>query len=153
MSDEGAILKAACDKALANPAYQPNADGHHETHCNQAVMEIATELGCVDLLHFCADEQYQIMSGNASGRWTKVQGQRAALHALDGGLAIAAMPSQRIGDAHGHVAVVYPQGMEASGSLGHDVPMLANVGKNVGVMKSSAAFPVAAGEADYFIWS
>ena len=150
MSDHGDVLKAAADAALADPDFQPGAG---VTHCNQAVMSVAAQLGCEELAGICADEQYQVMSSNASGRWRKVLGSDASIHALGGGLAIAGLPSQRLGEAHGHVAICYPVGMQYSGSLGRDVPMLANVGRTVGVMKSSAAFPVADGEADYFIWS
>ena len=51
------------------------------------------------------------------------------------------------------MAIVFPIGMQFSGSLKRDVPLLANIGKTVGVMKSSAAFPILDGEADYFTWS
>jgi hypothetical protein len=150
MSDQGEVLKEACDDALGNLDLQPCCG---TTYCNVAVMGIAAQMGCQELNGLIADEIYQVMATNPSGRWTKVEGAEATLHALGGGLAIAGLPSHRLMEAHGHVAVVYPQGMEASGSLGHDVPMLANVGKTVGVMKSTAAFPVADGEAEYYIWS
>ena len=150
MSDKRDALKAACDAALADPDFQP-AGG--VTHCNQALNYIALAMDCDELAGICADAQYKVMDENASGRWTKVVGAIAAIHALGGGLAVAALPGARLGEAHGHVAAVYPLGMQASRSLGHDVPLLANVGKTVGVMKSSAAFPVASGEADYFAWA
>lgn len=150
MSDLGAMLKSACDAALANKKFQPSAG---VTHCNQAVMAISSAMGCKDLNNLMADEQYQVMATNASGRWSKVSGADATIHALGGGLAIAGLPSQYLGEAHGHVAVIYPIGMQMSGSLGHDVPMVANVGKTIGVMRSSAAFPVADGESEYFTWN
>lgn len=148
--DQGAILQQACDAALVDPDFRP---GRGETHCNQAAACIARELGCDELTGYLADEQYQIMSSNASGRWRRVTGSDASIHALGGGLAIAALPSERLGEQHGHVAVCYPVGMQYSGSLGHDVPMVCNIGKSIGIMKSSEAFPVADGEADYFVWS
>ena len=150
MADPGAVLKEACDAALANPAFQP-ANG--VTHCNQGVIFIAGALGVHELDGLMADEQYQIMASNASGHWKKVSGSDATIHALSGGLAIAGLPSQRLKEAHGHVAIVFPIGMQFSGSLKRDVPLLANIGKTVGVMKSSAAFPILDGEADYFTWS
>jgi hypothetical protein len=150
--DPAAWLKNACDVAMSDPKFQPDPEAG-VTHCNQAVAYVAGQLGCHELDGLMADEQYQVMATNASGHWRKVDGSTATLHALDGGLAIAAMTSQRTGQAHGHVAVVYPEGMQASPSLGHDVPTLANVGRFVGVVKSSAAFPVANGEADYFVWN
>lgn len=150
MSDQGAVLKAACDTALANPAFQPK---NGNTFCNFAVEQIAGALGCHELDGLMADDIYQLMASNASGRWKKVSGSDATIHALDGGLAIAGLPSQRLNEARGHVAVVAPVGMQFSGSLKHDVPVLANLGKTVGYMKSSAAFPILDGEADYFTWS
>ena len=148
--DKAGVLQAACEDVLNDPSLQP---GGGVTFCNMAVMAVAKAMGCDELDGLMADEQYQIMDTNASGRWQKVLGQEATLHAMDGGLAVAGLPSHRLGEAHGHVAVVFPQSMEASGSLGHEVPVLANVGRTVGVMKSSAAFPVVDGEADYFVWS
>jgi hypothetical protein len=151
MSDDpGAILKAACDAALANPAFQPK---NGNTFCNFAVQSIANALGCHEFDGLMADEIYQTMAANASGRWTKVSGSDATIHALGGGLAVAGLPSQRLGEAHGHVAVLYPVGMQYSGSLKHDVPVVANVGKTVGAMRSSGAFPILDGEADYFTWN
>jgi hypothetical protein len=143
-------IKALCDAALANPAFQPK---NGVTHCNEAVNQVASAVGCLEFVGLMADEIYQTMVTNASGKWAKLDGSDATIWALSNGLAIAAMPSQRLGEAHGHVAVIYPQGMEGSASLGHDVPLVANVGKTVGVMKSSGAFPVAKGEADYFTYA
>ena len=143
-------IKALCDAALSNPAFQPK---NGVTHCNQAVNQVASAVGCLEFVGLMADEIYQTMVTNASGKWAKLGGSDATIWALSNGLAIAAMPSQRLGEAHGHVAVIYPQGMEGSASLGHDVPLVANVGKTVGVMKSSGAFPVAKGEADYFTYA
>jgi len=50
--------------------------------------------------------------------------------------------------AHGHVSVVYPAPMQRSGSWNKMVPMLANIGKTNGLMRTSQAFPV---EPDYFV--
>ena len=149
MSDQGAILKSACDAALSNPKLQP-VDGI--TYCNMAVQSIAQAMGCGEFSGLMADEIYQVMKTNPSGHWETATGQEATVYALSGGLAIAAMSSHRLEEDHGHVAVVAPLGMQDSGSLGHDVPVLANVGKTVGYMKSSEAFPVSAGEAEYFMY-
>ena len=158
----GEVLKAACDAALANPAFQPSEG---VTHCNQSAAFIAQALGCNELGGILADADYLVMGRNASGKWKNVTRFDAAIQALSNGLAFAILPSYRIMDGrdaetgkpiwakHGHIAVVYPLGMQWSGSLQHDVPMLANVGKTVGVMKASAAFPVASGDAYYFTWS
>lgn len=142
-------LQAACDAALANPAFQP-ADG--VTHCNEAARAIAHAMGyfAFDPPELLADDMVVIL--NAGGVWAKVDGPTAAAHAVAGGLAFAAMSSGQLGEAHGHLSALYPLPMQFSGSLNKLVPMLANVGQTVGVSKESAAFPVALGEPDYFIF-
>ncbi len=152
--DMGEVLKAACDAVIADEDLAPKrVDGVLVTHCNEGAEKVAEKMGCTELSGYMADEQYQIMATNESGRWMKVTGSEATIHALGGGLAFAAMPSQRLGEAHGHIAAIYPAGMQYSGSLGKDVPMVANVGVQDREEKASEAFPVAKGEPDYFIWS
>ena len=148
--DNGEKLKEICDEVIADQSLRP-ANG--QTFCNFGAERIAAAMGCDELNGYMADEQYQIMDSNASGCWAKVTGSEATLHALDGGLAFAALPSHRLHEAHGHIAAVYPAGMQYSGSLGRDVPMVANVGKMDAEEKASAAFPVAEGEPDYFTWT
>lgn len=143
-------IKDVCDQAMANPKFQPKKG---TTYCNMAVQFIADAMGCQELDGLMADEIYQVMKTNASGKWKNVEGSDATIWALSNGLSIAAMSSQDLGEAHGHVAVVYPLGMEGSASLGHDVPMVANVGKSVGVMRSTQAFPVSKGEARYYTYA
>ena len=143
-------IKALCDAALSNPAFKPN---NGVTHCNEAVNQVAVAVGCSEFVGLMADEIYQTILTNASGKWAKVDGSDAAIWSLSNGLAIAGLPSQRLGEAHGHVAVVAPFGMLGSESLGLDVPVVCNVGKTVGYMKSSQAFPVSCGEADYFTYA
>ena len=150
MSDLAGVLQEACDDVISDPSLAP-AGG--VTHCNEGAARVAEAMGCTELSGYMADEQYQIMDSNLSGCWAKVDGRTATLHALDGGLAFAAMPSHRLKEAHGHIAAIYPAAMELSGSLGVDVPMVANVGKQDREEKASAAFPVADGEPDYFTWT
>lgn len=154
MIDKGEALKDACDMVIADPELETKrVDGVLVTHCNQGAEMVAEAMGCTDLSGYDADEQYQILSADTSGRWKKVEGSEATIHALDGGLGFAAMPSHRLGEKHGHIAAIYPAGMQASGSLGKDVPMVANVGKQDREEKVSEAFPVKMGEPDYFIWN
>lgn len=152
-----------------DPALQPERDSAGrilETHCNEGAERVAHVAGCFELDGKMADQQYEVMEANESGKWLKVDGETASLHAQGhpegqlgmcpdgcaGGLAFAALPSYRLGELHGHIAAVAPEPMEMSGSLGHDVPMVFNVGKTNADEKESAAFPVARGEADYFVW-
>lgn len=161
-----ATLKAAIVAALSDPSLRPE---NGVTHCNQGAIKIGNSLGCHELDGLCADEQYAVMVENKSRKWSKVFGSAAALWAQSGGLAYAAMTSKMLTeraaaasvkaglpipepDPHGHIDALYPEPMQMSGSLGHPVPMVCNIGRQNTDEKESAAFPVACGEADYFIW-
>lgn len=143
-------LQYICDEVIADPALEPVGG---ITFCNEGARRVAQALGCPDFDDegLLADDMCDIMA--AGGRWTRVEGGEATDHALSGGLAFAAMSSSRLGEAHGHIAAIYPAPMEYSGSLARLVPMVANVGKQDREEKVSAAFPVSKGEPDYFIWS
>lgn len=143
------VLKDACDAARANPSFQPH-DG--KTFCNLGAMFVAAAFGCVELQGLTADEMYDKMFANVTGKWTRIIGTSAAQNALSGRLVFAAASSGMLGEDHGHIAPCYPEAMEFSGSLNRFVPMLSNIGKTVGVMKSSQAFPVDKGEANYFLY-
>ena len=82
--------------------------------------------------------------------WLICAGKQAADFALRGGFALSFM--EFTSDPHDHVAAVYPAKMEMSGSLGCEVPLVANIGKKNAVMKSSGAYPVARGECRYAIY-
>lgn len=177
MSDDlGDVLQRFCIQLVADPALQPeyNSDGALvRTHCNQASRKAAQLLNCseFDNEELLADDMYAIMKSNVSKRWKVAGGQEATLHALNGGLAFAAMPGAALGETHGHITVICPLGMQRSGSLDKDVPVVANVGKGdpgspLGVAdkhgvrrkknwicKASQAFPVKEGEPAYFVWS
>lgn len=133
------------------PDFQP---GEGVTHCNQAARKAAQFFGCheFDDPAMLADDMISTMESNASGKWQVNDGPRAVLQALNCGLAFAAMTSKELGEAHGHIAVIAPLTPQYSGSLGRDVPMIANVGARNGMIKVSEAFPVAKGEPRYFRW-
>lgn len=162
-----ATLKSAQAAVLADPTLKP-AGG--VTHCNEGAIKVADAMGCTELDGLMADGQYAVMSANASGKWNKVIGSAASLWAQQGGLAFAAMTSKMLTeraaeaaakaglpipppDTHGHIASISPEPMQMSPSLGHPVPMLCNIGRQDQDEKESQAFPVACGEADYFIWN
>lgn len=151
-------LKTACDVALADPALKPRQeDGRLVTHCNQGARFIAHCMGCSDFddPSLLADGMYAIMAANASGKWARGNGVQAAQWALAGALAFAAKTAAQLKEAHGHIAAIYPEPPQMSGSLGRMVPICANIGRNVPMLaeKVSAAFPVALGEPDYFLWT
>jgi hypothetical protein len=145
-----AELKDICDQTLALKSLQPK---NGVTYCNIAVQTIAAQMGCDEFSGLMADEIYQVMATNVSGKWKGVDASDAAIWALSNGLSIASLPSQRLGESHGHVAVVYPVGQQYSPSFDADVPMLANVGKSVGILKSSEVFPVSKGMPDFFTFA
>jgi hypothetical protein len=119
---------------------------------NLGAMRVARAMGCNELDDIMADEQHRVMSSNTSKRWAKVNGMTATAHACAGGLAFAAMNSETMKEAHGHIAAVSPEPMQFSGSLNKNVPMVCNIGKVNADEKESLAFPVACGEPDYFIY-
>lgn len=161
MTMDGELLKDACDQVMHDSSLAPKKDKSGkiiETHCNEGALLVARAMGCREFEvadgeeELMADAMCQLMSDNVSGNWEKVDGSTATLHALSGGLGFAAMSSYELGEAHGHIAAIYPVGMQESGSLGHDVPMVANVGVCLAEEKSSQAFPVSKGEANYYIF-
>lgn len=179
MVDQGDLLQAACNEALSDPALRPvySKDGTLlTTFCNMGVRTISAKMGCHELddLELTADDMIKIFLENKSGKWWVLTapdgGREATLYALNGGVAIGFMSSARMQETHAHVAVVYPESMTKSGSLGRDVPILTNIGRgdpdaplvnatgnkrtrpNVRC-KASAAFPVSKGECDYALWT
>lgn len=161
MSDNGELLKDACDQVINDPALRAEIDPRTEevirTHCNEGALLVAQAMGCdefnTDGDPLMADQMIELMQTNASGRWKVGTGSEAAIHALGGGLAFAAKTSHELSEAHGHIAAVYPVGMQYSGSLKHDVPLCANVGKQNAEEKVSQAFPPSKGEPSYYLWS
>ncbi len=143
-------LKEACDAVIADPDLEPSAG---VTHCNEGARRVAQAMGYdgFDDEKLMADDMVAIL--NAGGDWEKTDGAAAAAHALAGGLAFAAMSSHQLGEAHGHIAAIYPAPMGFSGSLNKKVPMVANVGKQDKEEKATEAFPIHLGEPDYFVLS
>lgn len=149
------LLKDVCDSVISDNSLAPVIqDGKIlETHCNEGAQRIANALGCRELDDMNADAQHRVMEENLSGLWEKVDGADATLHALDGKLAFASATHEMLGEPiHGHIAAIYPAARMWSGSLGKDVPMVANIGKSDREERVSEAFPVDRGEPDYFVW-
>ncbi len=131
--DRGAILKRSCDLILSDPTLRPNYDKAGSlltTHCNQGVRLVAHAMGCDELddENATADTMLSIIQENASGRWKVISGTEATINALSGNLAIAGLDSKTLGEAHGHICIVYPIGQQFSAAFNKDVPMLTNVG-------------------------
>lgn len=139
-----AKLDGLCSTLINAPDLQPKPDG--TTFCNFAVQRAAEQYGFLGLRGLSANAIAAALP--LLPAWRQVPGDRAAEHAMAGGLAIAA--KQYAG--HGHVAVIAARPCEFSGSLGHPVPVIANVGKRNGMMRVSEAFPPSQGEPDYYTY-
>lgn len=142
-------LREICDDVIADRSLEPR---NGQTFCNEGARRVAQAMDCHDFddESLLADDMIAIM--NSGGAWQLVEGQDAADHAQLGGLAFACLSSHQLGEAHGHIAALYPADMEYSGSLARMVPMVANVGKQDREEKVSAAFPVSKGEPQYYVW-
>lgn len=147
-------LKSFLDALVKDTSLKQLADG--TTFCNVGVSRVCGlfEYGGLSLLikgkpqPMMARQMITAICEKNSG-WLVCEGKQAADYALRGGFAISFMSMAP--EPHDHVAVVYPAAMQASGSLGKFVPMVANIGKKNEIMKSSGAYPVAKGEAKYAI--
>lgn len=131
-------LKAILDAVRAQPDLAPR-DG--KTFCNIALDRILGLYGATRLTDaaghvLCANDMVDRM--RASLRlWTPVSGEVATARASVGTLVVAAQGNPC---GHGHVAPVYPAGMEKSGSWGKFVPVLSNVGVKNAILRASQCF-------------
>lgn len=163
MTDAGQTLLDACNSIIHNPDLAPELDPTTEkvlaTHCNAGALEVAQAMNCHEFdvpegaEPLLADQMIWHMRTNFSGRWSRATGSEASIHALSGRLGFAAMSSGELGEDHGHICAVFPAGMQRSGSLKRDVPLVANVGMCNGEEKVSQAFPVSKGEPDYYLYA
>lgn len=142
-----AQLRLEIEASLKFPGHQPK-DG--KTYCNFHTRRVAAKMGA-NLPQMMANDLHDYLEKN----WRKDTGARAQAHAEKGGLAVASKKYP----VHGHLAPIFPTGsMAFSGSWGKLVPYVGNVGKTVGVMSTSHAFPVkdSSGnplpEPEYFLW-
>lgn len=148
------LIDAIC-VAWDNPSYYPEFENGvlKTTHCNQFVCEVAHQIGCDDFFDpithqpMMADDMIQFMDN--SDRWQKLRvaglqppDMSVALRAVQmwtnqGYFTIAGATGATLGSAHGHVAVIRPGIMKASGKWG-DVPVCANVGKEMFIGRAKA---------------
>ena len=139
MNRTAADIRRACAKVLAQEKYEQLADG--TTFCNIALHAILTELdmGAVVwdyerqrpmLANYIADKMENLCK--------ELTFNEAFTKANEGSVVIAAMKMPY----HGHVALVYPfPGRYTSGKWKRaDVPCVANIGKENGIMPLNWAF-------------
>jgi hypothetical protein len=150
-------LKTFLDTLVKHPGYKQLEDG--TTFCNEAVESVSHQFGVTELDNILASEIIALFE-KTPARWLNVSGKQAADYARRGGFGVSGMkiyllnPEGKLTTErakHDHVATVYPAEMKTSGSLGREVPMVANIGKKNGIMKSSEAYPVIQGECSYWI--
>ena len=144
MRDRKELLEA-CRSAIEEYPPKKNDKGEViETYCNWALRDIALTVGCGELRDKTANQIHKHALNNPQ-LFIQDSGERAAAHAMRGGFAFASQTA----DIHGHVAAVAPMEMEFSGSWNKKVPVLANVGKENGMLRSSKCFRT---EPTYFLW-
>lgn len=113
-----------------------------KTFCNVALDRILTLCELPRMVNklngqpLCANDMIDTMR-NSPSIWSEISGDSACARASQGLVVVAA---QSNASGHGHVAVVYPAPEEYSGSWAKNVPMLNNIGKENGVMKTSKCF-------------
>lgn len=130
------MLRMICESVLSDDKLKPQTlNGITTTYCNVAVQRIALGMSCDK---FNAKMDANAMVALMKNSWRQVDGKLAYEMAMDDKLVIAGVAEAR----HGHVAVVFPEKMQYSGSWKKDVPMVANVGKHNGVMRTSQAFNI-----------
>jgi hypothetical protein len=141
-------LKELCDSAIKRypPKLSPTGEVL-ETYCNLGLAEIGKAVGCTEIAGMRANKIHDHALSHPD-RFIEVNGLTAHGLAMRGNFVFASKKAP----VHGHVACVYPDAMSYSGSLKRNVPVLANIGKENGVMASSRCFPVADGECSYFFW-
>ena len=137
-------VRRACAAVLAQEKYEALADG--TTFCNLAVHEILTRLRlpafCLPANHSTPGVPPPMLANDIAEKLEtncrELNFEEAHRLALDGAVVVAAMKMPE----HGHVAVVYPVAyMAASAKWGRsDIPIVANVGKDNGVMPLNWAF-------------
>lgn len=146
-------FKALQEAILADKAYDAEKmpDGSWKTKCNFGLIAQAEEFGITCFRGLMADDIVNL--ANMGLDFEKVSGAAAAEHAMAGGFGFGGKTGKQLKEAHGHIAVVAPQACSESGSLEKMVPYLCNIGLPPNRIKlSSACFPVAKGECDYFIY-
>lgn len=138
-------LKHVLDSIRTMPDLQPTPG---VTHCNEAVRRAFGLMGYPNV--FSKNEMANAIANQVEKdiSFRMVGTNEAARAAQEGQLVIAAHKY----NAHGHVAMLYPETMQISTSWDKLVPMVSNVGESIGVMKVSKAFPVSLGEPEYFVY-
>lgn len=142
MERTAADIKRACAKVLAEERWEELADG--TTWCNYAVHAILSQFGLGD---FVLDPERKrpmlanYMAEKLENTCRELTFDEAFTKANEGALIVAALKMPY----HGHVAVIYPHpGRYTSGKWQRaDVPFVANVGKDNGVMPLNWAFGAA----------
>lgn len=145
-------LKKLLDEIVKDPSLKMKEDG--TTFCNVGLNRAAkffeyTGFTKEDGEPLTAREMITAINRCKSG-WLECSGKQAADYVQRGGWGVAFMTNPT--GPHDHIATIYPAPMTQSGSLGREVPQVANCGKKNAIMRSSEAFPTAQGEASYAIF-
>ena len=132
-------IRSACAAVLSNASFNPKPDG--TTWCNFAVHHILNRFSYGSLVWDEKRERPMLanyMADKLESTCRELTFNEAFQKANSGALVVAALKMP----GHGHVAVLYPfPGRYTSGKWGRaDIPCVANVGKDNGVMPLNWAF-------------
>lgn len=119
------MLLDAIHLPLNRPEYQP---GGGLTHCNAYVNEVCQAMGYKSFDGLLANDIVDLIAIDPA--WTETSMDRCQDLANGGSLVIAGFKA----DPHGHVNVICPGKLKASGRWG-PVPSCANVGKDIFIGK------------------
>ncbi len=135
-------LKSLLEMILTDNSLKPEGD---VTHCNQAVISVMNAYNYYAFDGMMANQICNYLV-NAND-WVSMDGTQAQKAANLGQVLIAAHPYLE----HGHVAMIAPGQCALSGKWMVSVPIVANVGKDVGMMAANMAFPVSDTPPTYYL--
>ena len=132
-------IRQACHEVLAKKEYLPKLDG--TTFCNYGVHEILSKLGFPE---FCWDQskaQRPMLANDIAEKCENELCELDIMNAFDaakeGRIVLAAIKMPN----HGHVAILYPfPAPYYSGKWKMEVPCVANIGKDNGIIPINWAF-------------
>lgn len=119
-----------------------------ETCCNLAFNRICIAYGIFSFEGKMANGILETLRGGLEG-WAEATEHDASVHANMGELAVVGKEYPE----HGHIAVLWPDKMQHSSTFKRQVPMVANVGAENGIMRMSGAFAASKGEPTYWTYS
>ncbi len=119
------ILNEVQDSVFANKSYWPTEDG--VTFCNLATQDVLKQLGYPYLFGMTADEMYKTIS--TSKEWLIKPMKDAIELVQEGTILVAILPSDKLGQSHGHLNTCTPGSPDFSGKWDMKTVLCMNIGR------------------------